>query len=161
MNYPIRRHQSTQKITSMCPDDFKTRRIAFLEDFTQQFRGYWFSLSHFCISFVEPRCWMPKSQKKKEQSQAEVQLVPAANPEKSEQKIDVKRLALQEARRVAKKKRREKRKVCFGCRGTGHSMAECPNVQPDSEQKAVVYCYNCGSTKHQYKACPSERIGGA
>lgn len=56
-----------------------------------------------------------------------------------------------ERRRAEKALAREKKKVCFNCRGSGHLISECPNL--DQNQAATGICFKCGSTEHTYFEC--------
>ncbi|KAJ8923454.1 hypothetical protein NQ315_002013 [Exocentrus adspersus] len=60
-----------------------------------------------------------------------------------------------ERRKAEKALAREKKKVCFHCRKSGHNLSECP----DYEKNEVAHttpsgiCFKCGSTEHTHFEC--------
>ena len=46
--------------------------------------------------------------------------------------------------------KRSKGMICFHCRKSGHSAAECPDNNDDENR----ICYKCGSTEHRLAQCP-------
>ena len=44
--------------------------------------------------------------------------------------------------------------VCFSCRKTGHTAAQCPEAKQEQQQNI---CYKCGSTEHRLALCPKLR----
>ncbi|XP_063243510.1 uncharacterized protein LOC134542866 [Bacillus rossius redtenbacheri] len=55
-----------------------------------------------------------------------------------------------ERRRAEKALARERKKVCFHCRGSGHVLSECPDL---ASGEAAGICYKCGSTEHKAFEC--------
>ena len=53
--------------------------------------------------------------------------------------------------------------VCFQCRKTGHTVANCPlnnglnNGNESVENSTSVLCYRCGSTEHNLAACEERK----
>lgn len=64
----------------------------------------------------------------------------------------VKKETRREDRRVKRIHKRVEEKVCYNCRGTGHSMYECPEAKKDVEQGTGI-CFKCGSTEHAVSKC--------
>ncbi|XP_046405559.1 uncharacterized protein LOC124170699 [Ischnura elegans] len=64
---------------------------------------------------------------------------------------------LRNLRRKEKALKREKKKVCFCCRRSGHQLADCPDFTPmgssDVSPPAGGLCYHCGSTEHNVNQC--------
>lgn len=59
-----------------------------------------------------------------------------------------------ERRRAEKALAREKKKICFHCRNSGHVLSECPELQKkDVEMIESGICFKCGSTEHQHTEC--------
>ncbi|XP_064621040.1 zinc finger CCHC domain-containing protein 9-like [Lineus longissimus] len=57
-----------------------------------------------------------------------------------------------ENRRVKRIDVKEKQAVCFNCRKSGHTIAECPQRKNDMEH-GVGICFKCGSTEHTVTQC--------
>lgn len=57
-----------------------------------------------------------------------------------------------ERRRAEKALSRLKKAVCFHCRGSGHVISNCPQLQ-DSHTGGTGICYKCGSTEHSSVDC--------
>ena len=56
---------------------------------------------------------------------------------------------------------RDKQLICYLCRKTGHSAANCKNVSNGNNnnmpiQRKKNICYKCGSTEHRIQACPGK-----
>jgi len=56
---------------------------------------------------------------------------------------------------------RDKQLICYLCRKTGHSAANCKNVSTSNGNSNIMpiqrkknICYKCGSTEHRIQACP-------
>ncbi|XP_059471584.1 zinc finger CCHC domain-containing protein 9-like [Neocloeon triangulifer] len=64
-------------------------------------------------------------------------------------KVEVMKAMKLERRRAEKTLTREKRKVCFHCRQSGHVMSECPKLSTGS----CDVCFKCGSTEHKSPQC--------
>ncbi|XP_022916719.1 zinc finger CCHC domain-containing protein 9-like [Onthophagus taurus] len=59
-----------------------------------------------------------------------------------------------ERRKAEKALAREKKKVCFNCRKSGHVLSECPNLNDDKQDTiASGVCFKCGSTEHTHFEC--------
>lgn len=45
--------------------------------------------------------------------------------------------------------------ICFGCRGTGHTIRDCRKVRGGgaSGRRGEASCYNCGARDHSANAC--------
>lgn len=45
--------------------------------------------------------------------------------------------------------------ICFGCRGTGHTIRDCRKVRGGgaSGRRGDASCYNCGARDHTANAC--------
>lgn len=63
---------------------------------------------------------------------------------------DANELEKLEARRLARRLRKQKGKQCFNCRQVGHSVAECPEAK---EEANAGICYKCGQKNHTTKNC--------
>lgn len=65
-----------------------------------------------------------------------------------------------ERRRAEKVLARERKKICFHCRHSGHMLSQCPqlaNVNDDLDRNASGICFKCGSTEHQHNQCKMVR----
>lgn len=59
-----------------------------------------------------------------------------------------------ERRKAEKALAREKKKLCFHCRNSGHVLSECPQLEKnDAELMEAGICFKCGSTEHQHTQC--------
>ncbi|GJQ73304.1 hypothetical protein Trydic_g13675 [Trypoxylus dichotomus] len=60
-----------------------------------------------------------------------------------------------ERRKAEKALAREKKKVCFNCRKSGHNLSECPNLNENMQQEMIGtgICFKCGSTEHTHYEC--------
>nr|CAD7405532.1 unnamed protein product [Timema cristinae] len=60
-----------------------------------------------------------------------------------------------ERRRAEKSLAREKKKVCFHCRKSGHILSECPELisAPGEDAAGTGLCFKCGSTEHTHLEC--------
>ena len=68
----------------------------------------------------------------------------------SEKALEEKR----EKRRVKRIEIRQNQKVCYNCRKSGHSMAECTEVKDVAKQSSGI-CFKCGSNQHVVGKCQS------
>lgn len=57
-----------------------------------------------------------------------------------------------ERRKAEKALAREKKKVCFNCRVSGHLISECPDLEAQN-QAGTGICFKCGSTEHTHFQC--------
>ncbi|PSN52117.1 hypothetical protein C0J52_04315 [Blattella germanica] len=57
-----------------------------------------------------------------------------------------------ERRRAEKALARERKKVCFHCRKSGHLLSECPELG-NSNDAGTGVCFKCGSTEHTHFEC--------
>ncbi|XP_018566133.1 stress response protein NST1-like [Anoplophora glabripennis] len=60
-----------------------------------------------------------------------------------------------ERRKAEKAFTREKKRVCFHCRKSGHNLSECPEVDKNevAQTTATGICFKCGSTEHTHFEC--------
>ncbi|KAJ8894567.1 hypothetical protein PR048_007230 [Dryococelus australis] len=65
-------------------------------------------------------------------------------------KAEVKESMKLERRKAEKALARERKKVCFHCRNSGHLLSECPEL---ASAEATGICYKCGSTEHKSTEC--------
>ncbi|XP_013415139.1 zinc finger CCHC domain-containing protein 9-like [Lingula anatina] len=63
--------------------------------------------------------------------------------------------ARSEYRRVKRINEREAARVCFNCRQSGHTLADCPQVTRDTDQGTGI-CFKCGSTEHSSATCKAK-----
>ncbi|TPX64538.1 hypothetical protein SpCBS45565_g05825 [Spizellomyces sp. 'palustris'] len=56
-------------------------------------------------------------------------------------------------RRTRREAVREKKMVCYLCRGMGHSIKFCPKATEQEKQTVSGICYKCGSTAHKSSEC--------
>lgn len=61
-----------------------------------------------------------------------------------------------ERRKAEKALAREKKKVCFNCRESGHALSECPQLGNSREFETGI-CFKCGSTEHTHFECKVNR----
>lgn len=47
--------------------------------------------------------------------------------------------------------------MCYQCRQTGHTVANCPSKAKDGAESETL-CYKCGSTEHALSDCPKRNI---
>jgi zinc finger CCHC domain-containing protein 9 len=57
-----------------------------------------------------------------------------------------------ERRKAEKLLVRERKKVCFHCRNSGHLLSQCPKLGSSSESGTGI-CFKCGSTEHTHLQC--------
>jgi zinc finger CCHC domain-containing protein 9 len=57
-----------------------------------------------------------------------------------------------ERRKAEKLLARERKKVCFHCRNSGHVLSQCPELGSSSESGTGI-CFKCGSTEHTHFQC--------
>ncbi|KAI8068011.1 hypothetical protein BC940DRAFT_300110 [Gongronella butleri] len=81
-------------------------------------------------------------------------VTPLVPTKKDAANVSRKRKAEQPAGPSKSKMRKERNTICFGCRGKGHSVENCPQK---TTQQGI--CYNCGSTEHSLKKCKKPRQG--
>lgn len=64
-----------------------------------------------------------------------------------------------ERRKAEKSLSREKKKVCFNCRNSGHTLSECPMLKSgsDAQLSETGICFKCGSTEHTHFQCKVNR----
>lgn len=64
-----------------------------------------------------------------------------------------------ERRKSEKALAREKKKVCFNCRSSGHNLSECPSLKSGSNAQLTEtgICFKCGSTEHTHFECKVTR----
>jgi Arginine methyltransferase-interacting protein, contains RING Zn-finger len=58
----------------------------------------------------------------------------------------------QERRKAEKALARERKKVCFHCRNSGHVLSQCPELSSSNESGTGI-CFKCGSTEHTHFQC--------
>ncbi|CAH1116302.1 unnamed protein product [Phaedon cochleariae] len=60
-----------------------------------------------------------------------------------------------ERRKAEKAFAREKKKVCFNCRTSGHNLSECPELGKNQvvQTAGSGICFKCGSTEHTHFEC--------
>jgi zinc finger CCHC domain-containing protein 9 len=58
----------------------------------------------------------------------------------------------QERRKAEKALARERKKVCFHCRNSGHVLSQCPELGSSNESGTGI-CFKCGSTEHTHFQC--------
>ena len=58
----------------------------------------------------------------------------------------------QERRKAEKALARERKKVCFHCRDSGHVLSQCPELGRSNESGTGI-CFKCGSTEHTHFQC--------
>jgi zinc finger CCHC domain-containing protein 9 len=58
----------------------------------------------------------------------------------------------QERRKAEKLLVRERKKVCFHCRNSGHLLSQCPELGSSTESGTGI-CFKCGSTEHTHFQC--------
>jgi zinc finger CCHC domain-containing protein 9 len=57
-----------------------------------------------------------------------------------------------ERRKAEKALVRERKKVCFHCRNSGHVLSQCPELGGPNESGTGI-CFKCGSTEHTHFQC--------
>ncbi|KAF2897553.1 hypothetical protein ILUMI_08621 [Ignelater luminosus] len=64
-----------------------------------------------------------------------------------------------ERRKAEKALAREKKKVCYNCRSSGHTLSECPSLKSGSNAQLTEtgICFKCGSTEHTHFECKVTR----
>jgi len=58
----------------------------------------------------------------------------------------------QDRRKAEKALARERKRVCFHCRDSGHVLSQCPELGSSNESGTGI-CFKCGSTEHTYFKC--------
>lgn len=58
----------------------------------------------------------------------------------------------QERRKAEKALARERKRVCFHCRDSGHVLSQCPELGSSNESGTGI-CFKCGSTEHTHFKC--------
>ena len=63
----------------------------------------------------------------------------------------------------SKDRPQKKKIVCFQCRKSGHTVANCPlnTGNGDVEKSSPVVCYKCGSTEHSLSECTNRDSSNA
>lgn len=67
-------------------------------------------------------------------------------------KTEVVAIMKRERRKAEKALARERKKVCFHCRNSGHILSQCPELGSSSESGTGI-CFKCGSTEHTHFQC--------
>lgn len=67
---------------------------------------------------------------------------------------EVEKTMKMERRKAEKVLARERKKICFHCRNSGHMLSECPKLQKsDVDLIESGICFKCGSTEHTHTEC--------
>jgi zinc finger CCHC domain-containing protein 9 len=67
-------------------------------------------------------------------------------------KTEIVAIMKRERRKAEKALARERKKVCFHCRNSGHVLSQCPELGRSSESGTGI-CFKCGSTEHTHFQC--------
>lgn len=67
-------------------------------------------------------------------------------------KTEVVAILKRERRKAEKALARERKKVCFHCRNSGHILSQCPELGSSTESGTGI-CFKCGSTEHTHFQC--------